>query len=136
MSADPPVHAAAPATRGLRTVIYKVADLARARAWYAAAFGVAPYFDEPFYVGFQISGFELGLDPDGSRVGPGEGGTAAYWGVEDLARAHAHFIAAGARAVEAPREVGGGIRVALVADPDGNVIGLIEHPNFAFDAVR
>ena len=49
---------------GLRTVVYHVPDLARAKAWYEAAFEVKPYFDEPFYVGFNIGGFELGLDPD------------------------------------------------------------------------
>ena len=57
-----------PTTLGLRTVIYHVSDLARAREWYTRAFGTTPYFDEPFYVGFQIGGFELGLDPDCSRV--------------------------------------------------------------------
>ena len=48
---------------GLRTVIYRVRDLAAAKAWYANAFGVQPYFDEPFYVGFDIGGYELGLHP-------------------------------------------------------------------------
>ena len=48
--------------QGLRTVIYHAPDLAAAKAWYAAAFGVKPYFDEPFYVGFEIGGFELGLE--------------------------------------------------------------------------
>ena len=44
--------------KGLRTTIYKVSDLARAKACYAQAFGLAPYFDEPFYVGFNLGGFE------------------------------------------------------------------------------
>ena len=65
---------------GLRTAIYHVPDLPRAKAWYAKAFGVAPYFDEPFYVGFNIGGYELGLDPDTSTVGPGARGVVAYWG--------------------------------------------------------
>ena len=43
---------------GLRTTIYKVADIIKAKEWYTRAFGVAPYFDEPFYVGFNIGGFE------------------------------------------------------------------------------
>lgn len=129
------MSAAEARTLGLRTVIYHVPDLARARSWYAAAFGVQPYFDEPFYVGFQVGGFELGLDPDCSRVRPGEGGAAAYWGVRDLASAHAAFVAAGATELEAPREVGGGIRVAMVADPFGNAIGLIENPHFSAAAV-
>jgi hypothetical protein len=36
--------------------------------------------------------------------------------------------------VEAAHEVGGAIRVALVSDPFGNVIGLIENPHFAPDS--
>ena len=48
---------------GLRTTIYQVPDLAAAKAWYTKAFAKAPYFDEPFYVGFNIGGFELGLLP-------------------------------------------------------------------------
>jgi predicted enzyme related to lactoylglutathione lyase len=124
-----------PTTRGLRTVIYHVSDLPRAREWYSAAFDAIPYFDEPFYVGFTIGGFELGLDPDCSRVAPGSGGAESYWGVTDVDGAAAHFASHGARIVEPVREVGGGIRVALVSDPFGNVIGLIENPHFAADAV-
>ena len=127
---------AVPRVLGLRTVIHHVPDLARARAWYAEAFGVAPYFDEPFYVGFQIGGFELGLDPDCSRVQPGEGGSAAYWGVADVTATTNAFVAAGATVLEPVREVGGGIRVAMLADPFGNAIGLIENPHFSIDAVR
>ena len=124
-----------PTTRGLRTVIYHVPDLARAKAWYSAAFDVAPYFDEPFYVGFAVGGFELGLDPDCSRVAPGPGGAESYWGVADVDAAVAHFVKCGARIVDPVREVGGGIRVALVADPFDNVIGLIENPHFAPNTV-
>lgn len=39
---------------GLRTCIYKVEDLAKAKQWDADAFKVKPYFDEPYYVGFNI----------------------------------------------------------------------------------
>jgi predicted enzyme related to lactoylglutathione lyase len=125
----------APTTLGLRTVIYHVGDLARAREWYTRAFGTAPYFDEPFYVGFQIGGFELGLDPDCSRVQPGEGGAAAYWGVADIDRTYDSFLQAGATVLEPVHEVGGSIRVAMLADPFGNAIGLIQNPHFSTDAV-
>jgi lactoylglutathione lyase len=68
---------------GLGTFIYKIPDLAKAKEWYAEAFQTKPYFDEPFYVGFNISGYELGLDPDGTGVNKGD--TAiTYWGVEDI----------------------------------------------------
>lgn len=126
---------AAPRTLGLRTVIYHVPDLSRARDWYASAFGVAPYFDQPFYVGFKVGGFELGLDPDCSRVRPGEGGAAAYWGVSDLASTHAAFLTIGATELEPMHDVGDGIRVAMLADPFGNAIGLIQNPHFVANAV-
>ena len=50
--------------QGLRTALYPAPDFARAKAWYMQALGTAPYFDEPFYVGFSVGGFELGLVPD------------------------------------------------------------------------
>ena len=121
-------------TLGLRTVIYHVPDLARAREWYSAAFGEAPYFDEAFYVGFSIGGFELGLDPDCSRAAPGSSGAESYWGVANVDDAVRHFVSCGAGVIEAVHEVGGGIRVALVSDPFGNVIGLIENPHFVLTA--
>jgi len=114
---------------GLYTAIYRVPDVARAKAWYSAAFGMQPYFDEPFYVGFNIAGHELGLDPDpGGRAG--SGGVTAYWGVPDLDAAVRHFTQVGGTGAAAIQDVGEGIRVATIADPFGNPIGLIENPHF------
>ncbi len=115
--------------QGLRTVIYHVPDLARAKAWYSAAFDAMPYFDEPFYVGFAIGGYELGLDPEMHGVTPGNS-VVAYWGVPDIEQAHAAILAKGAAPRSPITDVGGGIKVAVVADPFGNVIGLIENPHF------
>ena len=72
---------------GLRTVIYPVDDLQAGKDWYSRVLGFPPYFDEPFYVGFNVGGFELGLNPDMSESKPGAGGSLAYWGVEDASRA-------------------------------------------------
>lgn len=116
--------------QGLRTIIYQVADLARAKAWYSDAFGIQPYFDEPFYVGFNIAGYELGLNPDHSAARPGPGGSIAYWRVADIARAVEHFQSVGGLLRAPVQDVGGGIRVAEIADPFGNMIGLIENPQF------
>jgi hypothetical protein len=55
---------------GPRTVIYPAADLDAAKIWWSALLGSAPYFDEPFYVGFNVGGYELSLLPDAN---PGEG---------------------------------------------------------------
>lgn len=116
---------------GLRTAIYAAPDLEQAKAWYTRVLGVAPYFDEPFYVGYNVGGFELGLDPDTSKARPGAGGTVAYWGVQSAEQAWARLMELGAEPDSPVRDVGGGIKVATVKDPFGNVFGLIENPHFS-----
>lgn len=115
---------------GLRTVIYKVSDLDRAKAWYSATFETEPYFDMPFYVGFNIGGFELGLDPDVTKQKPGPGGAVAYWGVRDLKAVIAALRERGVTVKNPIQDVGEGILVAAIEDPFGNTIGLIENPHF------
>ena len=115
---------------GLRTAIYTVPDLTRAKNWYAELFQRTPYFDQPFYVGFSVGGYELGLQPAeaGSHVGPG--GCVAYWGVSDLAATMTRMQQLKVDVHAAPQDVGDGIKVASIRDPFGNVIGLIENPHF------
>lgn len=114
---------------GLRTVIYHAPDLAQAKAWYSTAFGVAPYFDEPFYVGFDIGGYELGLDPDAANTRIGNN-AIAYWGVRDIENVYRHLLDQGGTPHQPVKDVGGDIKVATVIDPFGNVVGLIENPHF------
>jgi len=117
---------------GLRTVIYHVDQLESARRWYAQVLGKEPYFCEPFYVGFNVGGFELGLDPDVSAVSRGNS-PVAYWGVVDAEAAHARLLQLGAREHRPVQDVGDGIRVASVVDPFGNVVGVIENPHFKLE---
>jgi predicted enzyme related to lactoylglutathione lyase len=120
---------------GLRTCIYHVpaAQFDRAKEWYTKVAGVVPYFDQPFYVGFNVGGFELGLHPEGV-VGPG--GTVAYWGTADIASEVARLEGLGATVVSPVQDVGEGIKVATLADPFGNLLGVIENPHFDPAAVR
>ena len=122
-----------PSTFGLRTVIYHVPDLARAKAWYSAAFDVAPYFDEPFYVGFDVGGFELGLQPDEGGAPRSSTGVVAYWGVDDAEAALARLLELGATGRSGVQDVGEGILLASVLDPFGNVFGIIENPHFSLE---
>ncbi len=115
---------------GLRTTIYKVGDILEAKKWYAKVFQIQPYFDEPYYVGFNIGGYELGLQPDSSQAKERGDAVVAYWGVTDVNKAVKDFLASGATAHEKPQDVGEGIIVASVKDPWQNVIGLIYNPHF------
>lgn len=118
---------------GLRTVIYPAPDLERAKKWYSEVLGRMPYFDQPFYVGFSVGGFELGLVPAAT---PSTDGPQSLWGVQDAEAAYARLLELGAAALEPVTEVGEGIKVAAVADPFGNRFGIIENAHFDLAKVR
>jgi len=118
---------------GLRTAIYPVKDLASAKAWYSQVLGQTPYFDQPFYVGFSVGGFELGLLPQGE---PGVGGAQPLGGVQSAEAAFANLLSLGATSLEPVTNVGEGIKVGAVTDPFGNRFGIIENPNFHPSMVR
>lgn len=120
--------------RGLRTVAIHVPDLASARDWYAEVLGKQPYFDEPFYVGFDVEGFELGLMPEEGAMLAGPGGAIPYWAVDDIAAASSRLAWLGAHVDRPTEEVGGGIVVAHLRDPWGNRFGLIVNPAFRLSA--
>ncbi len=115
---------------GLRTVIYRADNLEKAKQWYTTVLGIDPYFAQPFYVGFNVGGFELGLDPDAKDLAQGTGGIVAYWGVKNAEAALSRLLDLGATPRRAIQDVGEGIRVASVLDPFGNVLGIIENPHF------
>lgn len=112
---------------GLRTVIYPAPDLAAAKAWWSALVGVEPYFDEPFYVGFNLAGFELGLLPDGNPAD----GAITYRGVDDVAAAVDAALAQGATLHAPVVEVGEGIVTGSVTNPMGMIVGFLVNPHFA-----
>lgn len=115
---------------GLRTTIYKVADLQLAKDWYSRAFQTKPYFDEPFYVGFNIGGYELGLLPEAEPTSNKAESVFTYWGVEHIEEEYQRLLELGATAHESPNNVGGELMVATVRDPWSNIVGLIYNPYF------
>ena len=118
--------------RGLRTAIYAVADLPRAKAWYAEVLERAPYFDEEFYVGFNIGGFELGLVPESDVPAERDAAGVAFWGVADADAAYSRLITLGGVDHETVQDVGGGVKIGAIRDPFGNVLGVVENPHFRF----
>jgi predicted enzyme related to lactoylglutathione lyase len=108
----------------LRTAVYHAADINKAKEWYIALTAIQPYFDEPFYVGFNINGFELGIDPDLTGIVTGNS-SIAYWSVEDIHAAVGKALSIGAVICLPITNVGGPIETAAVTDPFGNTIGFI-----------
>ena len=111
---------------GLRTVIYPAPDLEVSEAWWTDLLGFGPYFDQQFYVGFNVAGYELGLLPDAD---PGDG-ALTYWGVTDVAAAVAEGIARGAAEHTPLADVGDAIVTATVRTPPGTIVGFISNPHF------
>lgn len=107
-----------------KTILHPVSDLTKAKDVYAALLGVAPQTDSSFYVGFDVDGQHIGLVLGG---GPqAMSAPVAYWHVPDIEAKLAEVTAAGATVAEPTRDVGGGRLVATFADPDGNVVGLLQ----------
>ncbi len=107
---------------GIRTVIYPVTDMAHAKALFSALLRAEPVVDAPYYAQFDADGQAIGLDPHGHRHG--QSGPVAYWHVDDVAKSLAALVEAGAETVQEPTDVGGGMRIAVAKDADGNLIGL------------
>lgn len=115
---------------GLRTAVYQVKDIGKAKEWYAKVLGVQPYFDQPFYVGFNVGGYELGLVPVENAAAKRTASGIAYWGVSDAHAAYKRLLESGATEQEPIQDVGEGILIGAVHDPFGNVLGVIQNPNF------
>lgn len=107
--------------QGVKTIIYPVTDLARARATFSQLLGVEPYVDSPYYVGFKVGDQDIGLDPNGHREG-----MTTYYHVDNIKQNLQSLLDAGAQLVEEIKDVGGGRLVGSVKDADGNIIGLLQ----------
>jgi hypothetical protein len=112
---------------GLRTVIYPAVDLAEATRWWTGFLGSPPYFEEPFYVGFTVAGYELGLLPDADPAD----GALTYWGVDDVPAAVAAAVEVGCQVHTPTSDVGDGIVTATVRRSDGTIVGFIHNPHFS-----
>jgi predicted enzyme related to lactoylglutathione lyase len=110
----------------MKTVLYPVEDLEKAKAVFTALLGTDPHVDSKFYIGFSANGAEIGLLPSGRSQGMT--GPEPFYDVDDLDATLAALVAAGAAIVQEPTEVGGGMRVAKAKDADGNLIGLRQPP--------
>jgi predicted enzyme related to lactoylglutathione lyase len=93
-------------TESIKTIIYPVKDLAKARTLYNELLGVEPYMDEAYYVGFNVGGQDVGLDPHGHSQGMT--GLIGYWHVDDIKQSLKALLDAGAEAQQEVKDVGGG----------------------------
>ncbi len=112
--------------QGVRTIIYTVKDMARAKKQFRTLLGVEPYGDQPYYIGFKVGDQDIGLVPNSP-----EAATTAFYHVDDIQGSLQSLVDAGSQILRKPTDVGGGRLVASVKDVDGNIIGLIQDPKAA-----
>ncbi len=106
---------------GVKTIVYPVKDLARAKTLFRALLGVEPYADAAYYVGFKVGDQDIGLDPNGHKQG-----MTAYYQVDDIKASLKSLVDGGSQILQEIKDVGGGRRIATVRDPEGNIIGLTQ----------
>jgi predicted enzyme related to lactoylglutathione lyase len=128
--------------RGFSTINYWADDVAAAVAWYTEFLGVEPYFKRSgphghlAYAEFRVGDYqaELGIvdrrfAPPGAASEPG--GAVMYWHVDDLGATMERLLSMGAREYQpiTPRGEAGFV-TAAVADPFGNVLGVMYNPHY------
>jgi len=112
---------------GLRSIIYPTRDLVQDKVWWEDVLHKEPYYDSEFYVGFNVGGYELGIDPSADL----EAGPITYFGVDNVDNAMNHFLQHDCEIHTEPKEVGDGIAMAVVRKLyDDQLIGLIYNPHF------
>lgn len=109
---------------GLKAAIYYVDDVVKAKEWYTEVLRTKPYYEKPFYVGYDVDGFELGLEPGKAVRG---NSPIVYWGVKDIEQELKRLIELGATENNPLKVVNGDVKVASVRDPFGNVFGIVEN---------
>src|SRR4051794_36135621 len=103
-------------TSGVKTIIYPVSDIARAKGMFSALLGVEAAIDQPYYVQFTAGDQTIGLDPNGHKYG-----MTAYYHVDDIQRSLTQVQDAGGEIVEDVKDVGGGRLIAALKDASGNI---------------
>lgn len=107
-------------------ITYTVADLNEAKRFFGELIGADPYVDSPRYVGYRSGAMEIGLVPGGTA---GPSNALAYWTVSDIAASVKGLEAAGGTIVQEITDVGYGLLVASVKEPNGSIVGLRQPPN-------
>ena len=109
--------------KGIKTILYPVQDITRAKTVFSKFLGVQPYADRPYYVGFKIGDQDIGLVPKGHNVG-----ITAFYLVDDIKSSLRLLLDSGAQVQQDIKDVGGGALIASVIDAEGNVVGLRQLP--------
>jgi predicted enzyme related to lactoylglutathione lyase len=106
-------------------IIYAATDMDAAKRFFRELTGSDPYVESKPYVGYKSGGMEIGLVPNDGKLEPGG---LAYWDVSDIAASVKALVDAGGTVVTDIKDVGYGLLVASVREPNGSLVGLRQPP--------
>ncbi len=106
-------------------ILYTTPDMEAAKRFFRELVGADPYAESAYYVGYKSGDTEIGLVPKGNTREPG---ALPYWDVEDITASVDALKAAGGTVVHEITDVGYGLLVAAVKDPNGATVGLRQPP--------
>jgi predicted enzyme related to lactoylglutathione lyase len=106
-------------------IVYPATDMAKTKQFFRELIGSDPYADSPQYVGYKSGDMEIGLVPNNGTLDPAG---LAYWTVDDIAASVKALVDAGGTVAQEIRDVGYGLQVASVKDPNGTIVGLRQFP--------
>lgn len=106
------------------SVIFFVADIHAASAWYAEIFGVQVEYETRRFALIKSPSVTIGFQPLDAKSPGGVGGTTVFWQVEDASAAMDALIARGAQRQRGPYVSEDGGSTAIVVDPFGCALGL------------
>lgn len=113
----------------VHSVMFHVPDVEIACDWYSRFLDVRPiYLLESFPI-LRVESVEICFHKADTKVTSGKAGSVVYWRVENFQKAIAHAEAMGASIHRGPLEIEDGDAICQIADPFGNLFGLIGPTN-------
>ena len=108
--------------KGVKTIIYPVKDVNKAKTLFRKLLEVEPYADQSYYVGFKVGDQHIGLVPSNP-----EAGMTAFYHVDNIKNSLQILLDGGGTVIQDVKNVGGGRLIASIRDKDSNIIGLIQN---------
>lgn len=112
--------------KSVESIVLFVADIEAAASWYAQILGVTVQHENEQYAFVQAPGVLVGFHPADEKNPGGAGSTTAYWEVDSIHEAVHDLVSRGARLHRGPSRTDFGAQAAMLIDPFGCTIGLIQ----------
>jgi predicted enzyme related to lactoylglutathione lyase len=109
--------------KSIKSIVYPSSNLKEDVVFWTKLLGKEPYFNEHYYVGFKLAGYELGLDPN--AIAEGVTQPITYWSVDDIEAEVTRLSALGMKLHEPIQELSSDVKIAKLKDANGYFLGIV-----------